>query len=65
MEEVRISLNDFIVVLCYRRRLDVDRNTDDWAQMNQYLYGIAAGLLNVLQSNPNIKTVWSYTYKKH
>lgn len=41
----------------------LDRNTDDWAQRTN-IYTIAAGSLNASStSNPNIKTVWSYTYK--
>lgn len=41
----------------------LDRNTDDWSQRTN-IYTIAAGSLNASStSNPNIKTVWSYTYK--
>ena len=65
-EEVRISLNGFfIAVLSFviEEGWTLDRNTDDWAQRTN-IYTIAAGSLNASStSNPNIKTVWSYTYK--
>lgn len=63
-EEIRISLNDF-----YRRDFYIlesnwtmDRHTDDWSQRTN-VYTIAAGSLNASTTSPNIKTVWSYSYK--
>ena len=64
-EEVRISLNDFYrsTFFVIEEGWTLDRNTDDWAQRTN-IYTIAAGSLNASStSNPNIKTVWSYTYK--
>ena len=64
-EEVRISLNDFFrsTFFVIEEGWTLDRNTDDWAQRTN-IYTIAAGSLNASStSNPNIKTVWSYTYK--
>lgn len=65
VEEVRISLNDFYSSSFFvvEQGWTLDRNTDDWSQRTN-IYTIAAGSLNASStSNPNIKTVWSYTYK--
>lgn len=64
-EEVRLSLNDFYrsTFFVIESNWMLDRNTDDWSQRTN-IYTIAAGSLNASStSNPNIKTVWSYTYK--
>ncbi len=64
-EEVRISLNDFYRNTFYVIEKDwtLDRNTDDWSQRTN-IYTIAAGSLNASStSNPNIKSVWTNTYK--
>ena len=64
-EEIRMSLNDFYRSSFYNieQGWTLDRNTDDWSQRTN-VYTIAAGSLSASStSNPNIKTVWTYTYR--
>ena len=64
-EEIRISLNDFYRSSFYNieQGWTLDRNTDDWSQRTN-VYTIAAGSLSASSTSyPNIKTVWTYTYR--
>ena len=64
-DEVRLSLNDFYRTTFYvlEQAWMMDRNTDDWSQRTN-VYTIPAGTLNATSTgNPNVATIWSYSYK--
>ena len=64
-DEVRLSLNDFYRTTFFvlEQTWMMDRNSDDWSQRTN-VYTIPAGTLNATSTgNPNIATIWSYSYK--